>query len=313
MYPLKFDNLYVEKIWGGRKLEKFRQNLPKGKIGESWDVFSSQLKSNKVINGKFEGMTLESLIKQHKDKLIGKKIDAEKFPLLVKIIDANQDLSVQVHPDDKYAIKNEDSLGKTELWYVLEAEDDAQIVVGKKNSCSKEEFLDKIGTKDVEDCLQKVNVSAGDVYFIESGLIHAIGEGIMLVEIQQNSDITYRVYDYDRNRDIHIEEAKQVINFKLKGEKRFGNTEKNNGNEITKYVSNKYFSIEKIHISNKYKDKSDEERFYIYTCVSGKGKIQKNNRVEEINYGDSILIPASMGNYEITGNLEVLKTIPSIN
>ncbi|MDU5111222.1 MAG: type I phosphomannose isomerase catalytic subunit, partial [Clostridium sp.] len=214
MYPIKFENLYYEKVWGGRDLEEFRENLPSGNIGESWDIACHPNGMSIVSNGELKGKTFKKIIEMYGKDLLGEKVDVEEFPLLVKLINSKEKLSVQVHPDDEYAKKVESSLGKTEAWYVVDANPVASLIVGTKD-CDKETFEKAIKEGRIEDYLNKIEVKKGDCFLINSGLVHAICEGVIIAEIQQNSDITYRIYDYGRAREIHVEKSLDVIKFDL--------------------------------------------------------------------------------------------------
>ena len=312
MYPIRFENLYYEKIWGGRDFKAFRNNMPDMEIGESWDIACHPNGIGTVENGEFKGTTFDNLIKKYGHALVGNKLNLEKFPLLIKLINSKEKLSVQVHPGDEYAAKYEGEFGKTEAWYVIDAKPGASLIVGTKN-CTKEEFEDAIKNNKVEDCLNKIEVKKGDCFLINSGLIHAICEGVIIAEIQQNSDVTYRVYDYGRPREIHVDKALDVINFDLQCENLNGQEEiKYNGYSKSIICENQYFGIEKLSISSEYTDKSDEDKFYMYTCVEGEGVIEGENFLEDIKMGDSLLIPASLGNYKIKGELKVLKSYPII-
>ena len=312
MYPLKFENLYYEKIWGGRDLEKLRDNLPEGKIGESWDVACHDHGMSIVANGEYKGLTLDKLIELEGEKILGDKIAKDKFPLLIKLINAKDKLSVQVHPDDEYGKMVEGELGKTEIWYVVEAFEGANLVVGTKD-CTREQFQEAIDTGNFDKYLNKIPVKKGEVYFVKSGLVHAIGEGVIIAEIQQNSDTTYRVYDYNRGRELHIDKALDVIDFSLKGEQSKGlKVENENYNKIFYSLCDK-FSLELYEIKEQLQEESDRERFYIFTCVEGEGTIYFNDGEEKIKYGDSIFIPAYLGKYEIKGKLKVLKSyVPDV-
>jgi len=312
MYPFKFKPIYFDKIWGGRDLKLFRDDLPKGDIGESWDTACHNNGTSIISNGEFKGMSLEDVIKLEGKNVIGSDISAEWFPLLVKLINAKEKLSVQVHPDDKYAKEVECDRGKTEVWYVLEAFQGANIVLGTKN-CTKEQFKSALEDGSFEKYLNKVHVKKGDVYFVESGLIHAIGEGVIIAEIQQNSDITYRVYDYNRGRELHVEKALEVVDLSLKGEKVLGIIEEYENYNKTIYCRCDHFTLELYDIKKNYNDCSCEERFYIFTCVEGEGKIHYSNGEELIRMGESILIPATLGEYEFVGVMKVLKSwVPGI-
>lgn len=313
MYPIKFKNIYFDKIWGGRDLESFRGNLPEGDIGESWDVACHKHGTSVVRNGEFKGKKLDELINLKGPKLIGTKISKESFPLLIKLINAKDKLSVQVHPEDKYAMESEGEMGKTEVWYVVEAFTGANLVVGTKEGCTKEQFKKAIEEGKLETYMNKIPVKKGEVYFVKSGLIHAIGEGVIIAEIQQNSDTTYRVYDYNRGRELHVEKALDVVNLDLKGERSTGVKVEGNGYSKIYYCVCDKFSLELYDVDKGFSESSDEERFYVFTCVDGEGKITYDNGTESIEKGESVLIPASLGDYKIEGNLKLLKSyVPDI-
>lgn len=313
MYPIKFNNIYFDKIWGGRDLELFRDNLPEGKIGESWDVACHPHGVSVVKNGEFKGKKLDELIKLKGSELVGTKVSKETFPLLIKLINAKDKLSVQVHPEDKYAMETEGEMGKTEVWYVIETFEGANLVVGTKEGCTKEQFKKAIEEGKLEAYMNKIPVKKGEVYFVKSGLIHAIGEGVIIAEIQQNSDTTYRVYDYNRGRELHVEKALDVVNLDLKGERSTGIKIEGSGYSKINYCICDKFSLELYDVHEEFSESSDKERFYILTCVDGQGKIKYNNGTESIGRGESILIPAFLGNYTIEGNIKLLKSyVPDI-
>ena len=309
MYPIKFQNIYFKKIWGGRDLESFRSNLPEGDIGESWDVACHENGTGVVANGRFKGISFDKLIESHGEKVLGRKYVNKKFPLLVKLINSNDNLSVQVHPNDEYAKIKENSFGKTEAWYVIDAEEGAELIVGT-NGCTKEQFQDAIKNNTVENCLNRIKVKKGDGFLINSGLVHAIGKGLIIAEIQQNSDITYRVYDYGRPREIHVEKSLEVIDFSLKPETLVEDYKEYDGYKFTSLCKNKYFSIDKCVVDTNYISSTNGDNFVILTIVDGSGKVTGNHYTEDFKKGDSILLPASLGEYTIEGKLEVLITNP---
>ena len=312
MYPIRFENLYYEKIWGGRDFEAFRDNMPEGEIVETWDIACHPNGTGIVANGKLKGVKFDDLIRKFGHDLVGKKVTLDKFPLLIKLINSKEKLSVQVHPGDEYAAKYEGDYGKTEAWYVMDAKPGASLIVGTKN-CTKEEFEEAIKNNKVEDCLNKIEVKKGDCFLINSGLVHAICEGVIIAEIQQNSDVTYRVYDYGRPREIHVEKALDVINFNLQCENLSEKEEvSHDGYSTSLLCKNEYFGIEKISISREYSDSSDDDKFDMYTCVEGEGIIEGNKFSEVIKMGDSFLIPANLGEYKIKGNIKVLKSYPIV-
>ena len=305
MYPIKFENLYYDKVWGGRDLESFRNNLPDGNIGESWDIACHPNGTGVVANGKFKGTTLNELINNYNEEIFGKGIKKGEFPLLVKLINSNENLSVQVHPNDEYAKRVENSFGKTEAWYVVDAKEGAELIVGT-NGCTKEQFEEAIRNNTVEDCLNRIKVKKGDAFLINSGLVHAICSGLVIAEIQQNSDITYRVYDYGRPREIHVEKSLEVIDFKLKPERLIEDFKEFLGYKHTALCKSEYFTIDKYVINSNVNMVSDVNAFSIITCVEGSGLINYKSGTEIVTKGDSLLIPAQLGNYEVKGDLEVL-------
>ena len=312
MYPIKFENLYYERIWGGKDLEKFRNNVPEGVIGESWDIACHKNGTGKVENGELKGKSFDEIIKIYGKKLLGTEIDAEEFPLLIKLITAQDKLSVQVHPDDEYANRVEKDSGKTEAWYVVDAEEGASLIVGTKE-CDKETFRKAINEGNLDPYLNKIPVKKGDFFYVQSGLVHAICEGVLIAEIQQNSDTTYRVYDYNRGREIHVEKALDVIDFSLKGENSTGLLVKKEGYDKTYLCLGEYFTIQKYKINTSAKESSDEKRFYLFTCVEGNGVIKYNGGEEKILMGDSIFIPATLGDYELIGDFTLLKSyVPNL-
>lgn len=309
MYPIKFENLYYEKIWGGRDFESFRENLPHGDIGESWDIACHHNGMSIVSNGYLKGKTFEELIKEYGTELLGESFENKEFPLLVKLINSKEKLSVQVHPSDEYAKRVENSLGKTEAWYVVDAKPGASLIVGTKN-CDKAIFEKAIREGKTEEYLNKIEVKKGDCFLINSGLVHAICEGVIIAEIQQSSDITYRIYDYGRPREIHVEKSMDVIDFNLKpinasGKKLVSFC----GYQKGILCASEYFTIEKYVVSSEVSENSDINKFFIFTCVDGKGTIISEDGTKmDILKGDSILIPAKLGKYTIQGELTLLKS-----
>ena len=309
MYPIKFENLYYKKIWGGRDLENFRKNLPEGDIGESWDIACHDNGMSIVANGEFKGKTFKELISEYGEKFVGKTLANKEFPLLVKLINSKDRLSVQVHPNDEYAKRVENSLGKTEAWYVIDAKPNASLIVGTKN-CDRSTFEKAIRENNTESYLNKIDNKKGDCFLIKSGLVHAICEGAIIAEIQQSSDITYRIYDYGRPRELHIEKSLDVIDFNLNAINESKNRlDKFEGYEKGVLCTSEYFTIEKYIINKSVTESSDINKFFIFTCVDGEGYIKcKGKEDVYIKKGDSIFIPASLGEYIIEGTLTVLKS-----
>lgn len=310
MYPIRFENIYFNKIWGGRDFENFRDNLPNGDIGESWDVACHESCTSIVANGIFKDRTLNSLIAEYKEELLGTSVNTNNFPLLVKLINSKGKLSVQVHPNDDYGYRVENQPGKTEAWYVIDAKPGAKLVVGTKN-CNKDIFRKAIEDGNCEDYLNTIEVKKGDCFLIKSGLVHAIGEGLVIAEIQQNSDITYRVYDYGRPRELHIEKSLDVINFNLKAINLSNKAPINYKKYSTTFLcENEYFGMYKIDIKQEWSSSGDTLKFHILTCVDGEGYIHYNSTKEKIKKGDSYLIPASLKNYHIKGSLSLINSYP---
>jgi mannose-6-phosphate isomerase len=258
-------------------------------------------------------MRLDKLIEEKGEGLLGKELVGRKFPLLIKFLSPNEKLSVQVHPNDKYAAKYENGeLGKTEAWYIVEANEDAYIVLGT-NGCSKEEFQKSIEDGTVENYMNKINVKKGDVYYLKSGLIHTMGPGVIVAEIQQNSDTTYRVYDYGRGRETHVKKALDVIRFDSEGRKREGLLVEKDGYSKTYYCLSEHFSLEIYNIFLSMVEESDNDRFYIFTAVEGEGRIYYNKGKVDFKRGESIFIPATLGEYSIQGNCKLIKSyVPDV-
>ncbi|HCW04995.1 MAG TPA: mannose-6-phosphate isomerase [Clostridium sp.] len=308
MYPLKFYSIYFKKIWGGRELEAYKDDLPAGNIGESWDVACHEDGTSVIANGSYKDMALDKLIEEKGDELVGSKIEKDRFPLLLKLINSNDKLSIQVHPDDDYGYRVENDSGKTEAWYVVDAKEGAELIVGVKSGCTKEEFKKAIEEGTLEEYMNKIKIQKGDTYFIQSGLIHAICEGAIIAEIQQNSNTTYRVYDYNRGREIHVDKALDVVDLGLEGKKRVGLKLEKEGYSKTYLCLAKEFSLEKYEVRDKFTESSDPERFYIFTCVEGQGTLSYNGGSENVKSGESVLIPAALGEYSFIGNMVLLKS-----
>jgi len=314
-YPLKFEPLYKDYIWGGRKLESLGKTLPKNIVAESWEIASHPDGTGIVSNGEYKGQPLNKLVIKHGSELLGSAIYKDKntkFPLLIKLIDANRDLSVQVHPNDDYAFIHENGeLGKNEMWYVVDTDPSAKLVSGIKDGITKQDFQTAVKNGTIADCLNFIEVFPGDCINVPAGLVHAIGAGCLICEIQQNSNTTYRVYDYNRTdaagntRPLHIKKALDVIDFDAgEGGRTLGLTVTKNCLEKTFLVANKYFAVEKIAMTGTITEDTYSERFHCYTVLNG--TITINNEVVET--GHSCLIPASAGAYTISGTATIIKS-----
>lgn len=320
MYPLKFDKVFKEKIWGGRRFEEvLGMNLPsEEKYGESWEVTSHKNGMSIVNNGEFVGKSLEELLIIYKDKLVGEEIYnkfANKFPLLIKYLDINDKLSLQVHPNDEYALRVEREFGKAESWYIIDASSDAKLIMGLNPSINKEQFSEKVKINDFDNLFNIIPVKKGDFINVNPGLVHTSFEGAVLVcEIQQNSDTTYRIYDFDRIvdgklRELHIEKALEVIDYKQVPEISKNSTRENfvkDGAQIQTLVKGHYYNVDKINIIGSHKENS-YKNFIIYSILEGSGSIIHNFCEYPVKKGDSYFIPQGL-ELDIIGNLEMLKT-----
>ncbi|WP_186431505.1 type I phosphomannose isomerase catalytic subunit [Clostridium sp. BSD9I1] len=374
-YPFKFREVYKNYIWGGRNLEFLGKVLPGGKVSESWEASCHEDGLSVIDNGEFKGKTLFEVMKEKGAEILGEdiyKAYKDKFPILIKFIDANDKLSVQVHPDDEYAKKYENnSLGKNEMWYIIDAKPGSKLICGLRDSVDKERFKKACDEERVEECLNYIEVTKGDIINIPSGTVHAIGEGLLIAEIQQSSNITYRIYDYNRKdingskRELHLNKALEVINFsetsnesgnnhickeKYKGIKLTENAGlsvinslenkvseeliKDENTTITYMALNKYFCVKFYETSCGFKENTKGEKFHIYTFLEGNGTIiysepqkkiytqgQKTlslennedkeglttNKAEEtFTKGQTVFIPASLGEYELKGSFKAL-------
>ncbi len=317
-YPMKFKPVYKDYIWGGRYFEKFSRELPQGILAESWELSCHKNGVSVVANGEQAGKTLPEIIKENPGNILGSKFspDCAEIPLLVKFIDANDKLSVQVHPDDPYAAVHEGGLGKNEMWYIVDAQPGARIVAGLKPGVTREILARAAENNRLEECLQEIEVSPGDVINIPAGLMHAIGAGIVIAEIQQTSDITYRVYDYNRvdskgeSRPLHIEKALAVTDYNMCGREVKAPGVKlqlNKDCSKTIFLANRYFACERYDIDGIVTEVADGSKFYILICLEGQGTIRTETAKEDIRQGETVLIPAAMGQYTLEGNFTCLK------
>lgn len=323
LYPIKFSPVFKDYIWGGRELEKLGKTLPEGITAESWEISTHPDGISSVSNGEFKGMLLTELVSRLGNKMVGTQIDRKRFPLLIKFIDANDRLSVQVHPEDEYAMEHENGeYGKNEMWYIISSKPGAKLIYGTRSGMRKEDFEKAVKEDRIGECLHEVEVFPGDVLNIPAGLIHAIGEGIVLAEIQQNSNTTYRVFDYNRvdskgnRRPLHLEKALDVIKFDLQADKAKASgleIKIGSGSSKTYKIANKYFSVEIYDVKDRIEEAADGSKFYIYVFVDGSSEIHYDGGKIDAAKGESILIPASLGKYTIEGRFRALKTyVPNI-
>ena len=309
LYPIKFHPIYKEKVWGGTRLKNlFGKSFdPLPNCGESWEVSGVKDFVSVVGNGFLRDNSLEELIDVYMGDLVGDRVfgkHGKQFPLLLKFIDTTQALSIQVHPDSAMAWERHQSYGKTEMWYVLHAEPDAEIIVGFKDGVDKDTYLRHVNNNTIHDILNVEKAFPGDVFFIPAGRIHAIGAGITLCEIQQSSDVTYRVYDWDRPvvdgkpRELHLDEALDAIDFsKVDGYKTpYEATQ----NDSTKLASCEYFMTKLIVFDRKIEcDYFYLDSFVIYICVEGAFTIIYPHGKEHVKAGDTVLLPAEIKQVEL--------------
>ncbi|MBR1627131.1 MAG: class I mannose-6-phosphate isomerase [Bacteroidales bacterium] len=303
LYPLKFMPLFKDKIWGGNKVKDLLgvDYSPLERLGELWVLSAVEGEETVVENGFLAECTLKEVLEMYADELIGENnFDrfGEDFPLLIKIIDANDNLSVQVHPDDEYAWNHDMNNGKTEMWYVLQADEDAKIYCGFNQKETKADIINRTRNKTIKDILHYDNAEQGDLYYIPAGTVHAIGKGILLAEIQQSSDSTFRIYDWDRvdkdgnQRQLHLEEGLKVMDLSAQE-----GTAKCHYhyhlNETTNLVECPYFVTNLIPLtSGLKKDLREADTFYLYFCVAGSGFVTCMNERISLKAGEILMIPA---------------------
>lgn len=309
MAMLKLNPAGKDYLWGGTRLiTEYNKPFVWDKLAETWELSCHPDGPSTIAEGEFAGKTLSEYIEVKGKTILGTKCQNMKyFPLLIKFIDAKKDLSIQVHPSDEYALKYEGQYGKTEVWYIMDCEPDAFIYYGFKQSISKEEFAQRIQNNTLLEVLNKVQVKKGDVYFIEPGTIHSIGSGNLIVEIQQNSNVTYRVYDYGRvgtdgkQRELHIDKAKAVTKcITPKKDYDFG----------SHMVSCEYFTVDKFKLAQgvKVSGNVDSTSFASLLILSGMGTIRAAGEILEVKKGDSIFVEAATGAFEVEGAMEMLVT-----
>lgn len=310
--PIILEPVFKERIWGGTKLrDLFGYNIPNDRTGECWAVSAHPNGQSVVRDGALKGKTLGELWTNHPE-LFGKAADrSDVFPLLTKVLDASHDLSVQVHPDDAYAGKHENGeLGKTECWYILDAEPGAEIIFGH-NAKTREELSQMIADGRWDDLLCRVSVKPGDFFYVPSGTIHALGAGIVVLETQQSSDTTYRVYDYDRTddsgnkRELHLDKAIAVTTVPHVKAETGERTESVDDAEVTTYVSNDFFSVQRVVLDGKVSF-ADQAHYRIYSVIDGSGQLTLDDRTYDLRKGDHFIIPAHAGAFRFAGQLELI-------
>ena len=313
-YPLQFEPILKERIWGGTKLNTYlNKPITSDITGESWEISAVENFVSVVANGIYNGKSLNELINEFPEAILGTKVFAQfgkKFPLLFKYLDAQKDLSIQVHPDDELAKKRHNSFGKTEMWYVMQADQDAELIAGFKAESSPEEYIQNLNNKTLLNILDVKKVQQGDFFMLNAGTIHAIGAGLVIAEIQQTSDITYRVYDFDRvdangnKRELHIDLALEALNYEKIETQRFYSKTENASNEI---VDCQYFTTNIILLDGNIKVAKNQTSFTVYMCVDGEFQLLVDGENYNYKKGDTVLIPAALTDFQLSGKASILE------
>ena len=316
MKPFKLLPIWKDYIWGGNILkQKYNKYFDTNIIAETWELSSHPEGSSIICCGEHEGMTFFEFCKKFPEAIGGEYNQFSSFPMLIKLIDAKNNLSVQVHPDDAYAKLHENAYGKNEMWYILEADEDAFIYMGFKEDISLDDLKEKIVDGNIIDVLNAFKVQRGDTFYIETGTIHSIGAGIVLAEVQQNSNLTYRVFDFERKdvhgnlRPLHIDKALDVINRK-KYKLSHGDCNKYSDNNYEKLelVHCTYFKVDSLHLHRLFEYQLTRDSFVFLLCVEGSCELQYDNSLQPFSIikGDSIFIPASSEKFQLHGKAELL-------
>lgn len=301
-YPIKFTPILKELIWGGEKLKNvLHKNSFSNKVGESWELSGVDENVSVVSNGELKGNSLNDLIETYKDELVGSVVYNQfgnTFPLLFKFIDANDDLSIQLHPNDKLAKERHNSFGKTEMWYVVDADEHSKLYVGFDKEYSKETYQSKFEKGEILEMVNDIEVEKSDVFFIDAGTVHAIGKGALIAEIQQTSNITYRIFDWNRtdnqgnSRELHTDLALDAFDFSKTQIEKIAYNDTLNQSE--KLASCPYFTTNKMLVKGEVKkDFSNINSFVVYMCVEGNSEISIGKNSVQLNVGETVLIPAS--------------------
>ena len=309
LYPLKFEPIFKEKIWGGNKIKDLlgKDFSPLPNCGESWEISGVKGDISKVAEGPLAGQLLTELISTYKGNLLGNRVYTkygDEFPLLIKFIDAQEDLSIQVHPNDALAKKRHSSFGKTEMWYIIQADERSTLISGFNRPLGKEEYLQHFKEGSLMEILNQEKVYADDVFFLPAGRVHTIGKGLLLAEIQQTSDITYRIYDFDRRdaagnlRELHTAQAVDAIDYHYYGE--YKTKYEDHPNTASEIVTSPYFVTNKLDLNEKtVRNHQGLDSFVILIALEGKAMLHYEDRSTSLHMGESILIPAEINNFEI--------------
>lgn len=314
IYPLIFKPILKERVWGGQNLAKlFGKELHSDQIGESWELSAVDNDISRIANGFYKDKPLTELIKAFPDEILGGRINKQfkgKFPLLFKLLDATEDLSIQVHPNDELARKRHNSFGKTEMWYIIHADKEARNIIGFTHKISPEQYLKHLENKTLINVLKEEKPQKGDVYFLETGTVHAIGKGNVIAEIQQTSDITYRIFDWDRtdargnSRELHLDLALDAINYNPSDTRKRYSKEENTQNKI---AQSPYFSVNFIPLNGELALSKNTDSFRVYMCTEGEFSVWYANKTYDFKKGDTILLPAALSTYSLKGYAELLE------
>ncbi|NNE02916.1 MAG: class I mannose-6-phosphate isomerase [Eudoraea sp.] len=308
LYPLKFQPILKERLWGGTKLGTILgKSIPNNITGESWELSGVQGDVSVVANEELAGTSLNQLIETYTDDLLGKGVVrrfGKDFPILIKFIDAKQDLSIQLHPNDELAKKRHNSFGKTEMWYVMDADEDANLIVGFNQDVTKDVYAQSLENDTLLELMNYEKVTKGDTFFINTGKIHAIGAGVLLAEIQQTSDVTYRVFDFNRKdkdgnyRELHTDLALDAIDYKKQDDFRVQYSKEID--QANKMVDCPYFRTDYLNLQEDFtQDISNRDSFTIYMCVDGKAVISNESGTVTIVKGETTLLPANTNTVKI--------------
>jgi mannose-6-phosphate isomerase len=309
LYPLKFSPIFCYRIWGGNKLKTvLKKNYEEDSVGESWEISDVDEFNTVVAEGALKGETINGLIKKYTSAFLGKGVYqnfGEAFPLLIKFIDAKTPLSIQVHPSNELAKERHNSFGKNEMWYIMEADENAELIVGFNQKVSKDTYLDKLENGTILDILNTEKVKKGDTFYIPTGRVHAIGAGVLLAEIQQTSNITYRIYDYNRvdaktgkKRELQNNLAIAAIDFEHR--KNYKTNYSIKENETNTLVHSPYFKTNIIKLTKGIvKDYSQLDSFVIYMCVEGEAVLEWDGVAYQLKLGETMLLPACINAIEI--------------
>jgi len=321
LYPLKFKTIFKDKIWGGEKIDKVlgKDFSPLPNCGETWEISGVEGNISVVAEGALAGKKLTELIEEYKDTLLGKQVfenSGTEFPLLVKFIDANADLSIQVHPDDTLAKARHNSLGKTEMWYIFQADENTKLVSGFNREMDKDTYVQHLEEKRLTEIMNYEDVVDDDVFFLPAGRVHTIGKGCLLAEIQQTSDITYRIYDFDRKdaqgntRELHTEEALDAIDYKHYSQYKT-EYDKSVKNEAVQLATCPYFETNVLKCDAPIARNYDEiDSFVIYVCFDGAFAVHYGETNIEVKKGDAVLLPANIKNVTLnpSGQFKILES-----